>query len=145
MAEAPEPHRASAAGRRSWLGRARGAVGGYPLLFILLALAVGAVVAVPTTEAVDPPATTIFTPETEFGSRLLIEVVRGRLQIVAYEHGYVDRPRPAEQTYVGANATRQLSADLMKRIERLGAEAVTPPPAASPEFSPARFRRTPAA
>jgi SAM-dependent methyltransferase len=24
----------------------------------------------------------------------LIEVVRGRLQIVAYEHGYVDRPRP---------------------------------------------------
>jgi radical SAM superfamily enzyme YgiQ (UPF0313 family) len=30
-----------------------------------------------TTEAVDPPATTIFTPETELGSRLLIEVVRG--------------------------------------------------------------------
>ena len=25
----------------------------------------------------------------------LIEVVRGRLQIVAYEHGYVERPRPA--------------------------------------------------
>jgi len=30
-----------------------------------------------TTEAVDPPATAIFTPETEFGSRFLIEVVRG--------------------------------------------------------------------
>jgi radical SAM superfamily enzyme YgiQ (UPF0313 family) len=30
-----------------------------------------------TTEAVDPPATTIFTPETEFGSRFLVEVVRG--------------------------------------------------------------------
>jgi radical SAM superfamily enzyme YgiQ (UPF0313 family) len=30
-----------------------------------------------TTDAVDPPATRIFTPETEFGSRLLIEVVRG--------------------------------------------------------------------
>jgi radical SAM superfamily enzyme YgiQ (UPF0313 family) len=30
-----------------------------------------------TTDAADPPATTIFTPETEFGSRLLIEVVRG--------------------------------------------------------------------
>ena len=30
-----------------------------------------------TTEAVDPPATTIFTPETELGSRFLIEVVRG--------------------------------------------------------------------
>jgi radical SAM superfamily enzyme YgiQ (UPF0313 family) len=33
--------------------------------------------AVKTTEALDPPATTIFTPETEFGSRFLVEVVRG--------------------------------------------------------------------
>jgi radical SAM superfamily enzyme YgiQ (UPF0313 family) len=33
--------------------------------------------ALPTTEAVDPPATSIFTPDTEFGSRFLIEVVRG--------------------------------------------------------------------
>ena len=33
--------------------------------------------ALKTTEAVDPPSTTIFTPETELGSRLLIEVVRG--------------------------------------------------------------------
>ena len=33
--------------------------------------------ALKTTEAVDPPATTIFTPETEFGSRFLVEVVRG--------------------------------------------------------------------
>ena len=30
-----------------------------------------------TTDAVDPPATRIFTPETEFGSRFLVEVVRG--------------------------------------------------------------------
>jgi radical SAM superfamily enzyme YgiQ (UPF0313 family) len=30
-----------------------------------------------TTEAVDPPATRIFTPDTEFGSRFLVEVVRG--------------------------------------------------------------------
>ncbi len=30
-----------------------------------------------TTDAVDPPATKIFTPETEFGSRFLVEVVRG--------------------------------------------------------------------
>ena len=29
------------------------------------------------TEAADPPATTIFTPDTEFGSRFLVEVVRG--------------------------------------------------------------------
>ena len=33
--------------------------------------------ALKTTAAVDPPATAIFTPETEFGSRLLVEVVRG--------------------------------------------------------------------
>jgi radical SAM superfamily enzyme YgiQ (UPF0313 family) len=30
-----------------------------------------------TTDAVDPPVTTIFTPDTEFGSRMLVEVVRG--------------------------------------------------------------------
>jgi radical SAM superfamily enzyme YgiQ (UPF0313 family) len=30
-----------------------------------------------TTEAADPPATKIFTPDTEFGSRFLVEVVRG--------------------------------------------------------------------
>ncbi len=33
--------------------------------------------ALKTTDAVDPPATTIFTPQTEFGSRFLVEVVRG--------------------------------------------------------------------
>jgi radical SAM superfamily enzyme YgiQ (UPF0313 family) len=33
--------------------------------------------ALKTADAVDPPATGIFTPETEFGSRLLVEVVRG--------------------------------------------------------------------
>jgi len=33
--------------------------------------------ALKTTEAVDPPATSIFTPDTEFGARFLIEVVRG--------------------------------------------------------------------
>ncbi len=33
--------------------------------------------ALKTTEAVDPPATSVFTPDTEFGSRFLIEVVRG--------------------------------------------------------------------
>ena len=30
-----------------------------------------------TTESVDPPATSIFTPDTEFGARFLVEVVRG--------------------------------------------------------------------
>jgi radical SAM superfamily enzyme YgiQ (UPF0313 family) len=33
--------------------------------------------AVKTTERMDPPSTVIFTPDTEFGSRFLIEVVRG--------------------------------------------------------------------
>jgi radical SAM superfamily enzyme YgiQ (UPF0313 family) len=33
--------------------------------------------ALKTTDAVDPPVTTIFTPDTELGSRFLIEVVRG--------------------------------------------------------------------
>jgi radical SAM superfamily enzyme YgiQ (UPF0313 family) len=33
--------------------------------------------ALATTAALDPPATSIFTPATEFGSRLLVEVVRG--------------------------------------------------------------------
>jgi radical SAM superfamily enzyme YgiQ (UPF0313 family) len=33
--------------------------------------------ALKTTEAVDPPVTSIFTPDTEFGARFLIEVVRG--------------------------------------------------------------------
>jgi radical SAM superfamily enzyme YgiQ (UPF0313 family) len=33
--------------------------------------------AIKTTDAVDPPSTSIFTPDTEFGSRFLVEVVRG--------------------------------------------------------------------
>src|SRR5262245_49295770 len=33
--------------------------------------------AVSSTDALDPPATSIFTPDTEFGSRFLVEVVRG--------------------------------------------------------------------
>jgi radical SAM superfamily enzyme YgiQ (UPF0313 family) len=33
--------------------------------------------ALKSTDAVDPPATSIFTPDTEFGSRFLVEVVRG--------------------------------------------------------------------
>jgi radical SAM superfamily enzyme YgiQ (UPF0313 family) len=33
--------------------------------------------ALKTTDALDPPSTTVFTPDTEFGSRFLVEVVRG--------------------------------------------------------------------
>ena len=53
MPQAPEQNQAGGGGRRSWLGHARGAIRGYPLLFILVALGVGAIVGVPATEAVD--------------------------------------------------------------------------------------------
>lgn len=33
--------------------------------------------AIKTTDAIDPPSTSIFTPDTEFGARFLVEVVRG--------------------------------------------------------------------
>jgi cytochrome c-type protein NapC len=53
MPQTPQQHEAGGGGGRSWFGRVRAAISGYPLLFVLLALVVGAVVAVPTTEAVD--------------------------------------------------------------------------------------------
>ena len=53
MPQAPEQNQAGGGGRRTWLGRAGAAIRGYPLLFLLLALVVGAIIAVPTTEAVD--------------------------------------------------------------------------------------------
>lgn len=37
----------------------------------------------------------------------LIEVVRGRLQIVAYEHGYLDHPRPAVKQRLCASRTER--------------------------------------
>ncbi len=37
----------------------------------------------------------------------LIEVVRGRLQIVAYEHGYVASPRPAVKQRLCAARTER--------------------------------------
>jgi radical SAM superfamily enzyme YgiQ (UPF0313 family) len=40
--------------------------------------------ALKTTEACDPPATSIFTPDTEFGSRFLVEVVRGCANLCRY-------------------------------------------------------------
>ena len=49
-----------------------------------------------TTEAVDPPVTSIFTPDTEFGSRLLIEVVRGCANLCRFcWAGYNYLPGPA--------------------------------------------------
>jgi radical SAM superfamily enzyme YgiQ (UPF0313 family) len=57
--------------------------------------------AVKTTDALDPPSTTIFTPETEFGSRFLVEVVRGCANLCRFcwaGYNYLPvRPFPTER------------------------------------------------
>jgi radical SAM superfamily enzyme YgiQ (UPF0313 family) len=54
-----------------------------------------------TTEAVDPPVTSIFTPDTEFGSRFLVEVVRGCANLCRFcwaGYNYLPvRPFPTER------------------------------------------------
>jgi radical SAM superfamily enzyme YgiQ (UPF0313 family) len=66
--------------------------------------------AVRTTEALDPPATVIFTPETEFGSRLLVEVVRGCANLCRFcwaGYNYLPvRPFPADRILEIAAAAR---------------------------------------
>jgi radical SAM superfamily enzyme YgiQ (UPF0313 family) len=66
-----------------------------------------------TTEAVDPPATTIFTPETEFGSRFLIEVVRGCANLCRFcwaGYNYLPvRAFPTERILQLAEAARPYS------------------------------------
>jgi radical SAM superfamily enzyme YgiQ (UPF0313 family) len=63
-----------------------------------------------TTEAVDPPATTIFTPETELGSRFLIEVVRGCANLCRFcwaGYNYLPvRPFPKERILALAAAAK---------------------------------------
>jgi radical SAM superfamily enzyme YgiQ (UPF0313 family) len=63
-----------------------------------------------TTEAVDPPVTSIFTPDTEFGSRLLIEVVRGCANLCRFcwaGYNYLPvRPFPTERILALAEAAR---------------------------------------
>ena len=54
-----------------------GSFGGFDLAVGADASLPVAKAAVRTTDALDPPASSIFTPDTEFGSRLLVEVVRG--------------------------------------------------------------------
>ncbi len=57
--------------------------------------------ALKTTEACDPPATSIFTPDTEFGSRFLVEVVRGCANLCRFcwaGYNYLPvRPFPTER------------------------------------------------
>jgi radical SAM superfamily enzyme YgiQ (UPF0313 family) len=66
-----------------------------------------------TTEAVDPPATGIFTPDTEFGSRFLIEVVRGCANLCRFcwaGYNYLPvRPFPADRILELAASARACS------------------------------------
>ena len=69
--------------------------------------------ALKTTEAVDPPATSIFTPDTEFGSRLLVEVVRGCANLCRFcwaGYNYLPvRAFPTERILGLAEQARQYS------------------------------------
>jgi radical SAM superfamily enzyme YgiQ (UPF0313 family) len=66
--------------------------------------------AVRTTEALDPPHTSIFTPDTEFGSRFLIEVVRGCANLCRFcwaGYNYLPvRSFPADRILALAEAAR---------------------------------------
>ena len=66
--------------------------------------------AVKTTDALDPPATQIFTPDTEFGSRFLIEVVRGCANLCRFcwaGYNYLPvRPFPTDRILELAAAAR---------------------------------------
>ena len=66
--------------------------------------------ALKTTDAVDPPATSIFTPDTEFGSRFLVEVVRGCANLCRFcwaGYNYLPvRPFPTDRILQLAEAAR---------------------------------------
>ncbi|MGE0813024.1 MAG: radical SAM protein [Vicinamibacterales bacterium] len=66
--------------------------------------------ALKATDAVDPPSTTIFTPDTEFGSRFLVEVVRGCANLCRFcwaGYNYLPvRAFPAERILELAQAAR---------------------------------------
>ena len=67
--------------------------------------------ALKATDQADPPSTTIFTPDTEFGSRFLVEVVRGCANLCRFcwaGYNYLPvRAFPAERILALANAARQ--------------------------------------
>src|SRR6187549_95017 len=66
--------------------------------------------AVKSTDHLDPPATMVFTPDTEFGSRFLIEVVRGCANLCRFcwaGYNYLPvRPFPADRILELARAAR---------------------------------------
>jgi radical SAM superfamily enzyme YgiQ (UPF0313 family) len=70
--------------------------------------------AVKATEHLDPPSTVIFTPDTEFGSRFLVEVVRGCANLCRFcwaGYNYLPvRAFPADRILALANAARAHSA-----------------------------------
>ena len=70
--------------------------------------------ALKSTEAVDPPSSSIFTPDTEFGSRFLIEVVRGCANLCRFcwaGYNYLPvRPFPADRILDLARRAREYSA-----------------------------------
>jgi radical SAM superfamily enzyme YgiQ (UPF0313 family) len=69
--------------------------------------------AVKTTDRLDPPATSIFTPDTEFGSRFLVEVVRGCANLCRFcwaGYNYLPvRAFPADRILELAAAARRYS------------------------------------
>jgi len=70
-----------------------------------------------TTDALDPPATSIFTPDTEFGSRFLVEVVRGCANLCRFcWAGYNYLPVRA----FPADRILQLAADARTYSQRAG-------------------------
>ena len=73
--------------------------------------------AIKTTERLDPPATSIFTPDTEFGSRFLVEVVRGCANLCRFcWAGYNYLPVRA----FPADRILQLAADARRHSSRAG-------------------------
>ena len=70
--------------------------------------------AVKSTDRLDPPSTSIFTPDTEFGSRFLIEVVRGCANLCRFcwaGYNYLPvRAFPADRILEMARSARQYSA-----------------------------------
>jgi radical SAM superfamily enzyme YgiQ (UPF0313 family) len=73
--------------------------------------------AIKSTERLDPPATSIFTPDTEFGSRFLIEVVRGCANLCRFcWAGYNYLPVRA----FPADRILQLAADARRHSGRAG-------------------------
>ena len=66
--------------------------------------------AVKTTEPLDPPRTSIFTPDTEFGSRFLIEVVRGCANLCRFcwaGYNYLPVRAVSDRAHPGARARRR--------------------------------------